>query len=400
MALALHLGNAETNERILLIETKGTVAEDLAGALSEMDSLALGTLCTKPLYHAAISPEPPHRLTPAQRLEAVAALEEKLGLTGHARIVVLHEKEGREHLHIVWSRINLGRMTSVSDSHNYRKHEEVARDLERRFGHGFVQGAHVDRKGKRRPERSPTRAELRQEERTGISIRRVREEVTAAFRSSDGPQAFTRALRAKGYILARGDRRDFVIIDQAGGIHSLARRIEGVRIAELRTFMAGLDPETLPNIEEARAMVFRERRAKVRKAFQKTGPSFSKWVSHREPPRATLRRNLLTLFRGYGIRLTSIRSASWRITFRAVGASLSLPLPRIPPVRARRRKKVGEMKAAWRYFLPRRHPMPIPDENEVMKLFPRRTGPMSLYELICFHRANGTLALFLQSMGL
>ena len=51
--LAAHLGNAETNERITLIETRGTVADDLRGALLEMDAYALGTKCQRPLYHAA-----------------------------------------------------------------------------------------------------------------------------------------------------------------------------------------------------------------------------------------------------------------------------------------------------------------------------------------------------------
>lgn len=52
-----HLGNAEKNERVSLIETRGTVAPDLRGALVEMDAYAVGTRCQKPLYHAAISPD-------------------------------------------------------------------------------------------------------------------------------------------------------------------------------------------------------------------------------------------------------------------------------------------------------------------------------------------------------
>jgi hypothetical protein len=52
--------------------------------------------------------------------------------------VVVHEKEGREHCHIVWSRIDLDKMRTISDSHNYRTHEIVARDLEREFGHARV----------------------------------------------------------------------------------------------------------------------------------------------------------------------------------------------------------------------------------------------------------------------
>jgi len=256
-ALALHLGNAEKNERVTLLETRGTVARDLRDALVEMDAYAVGTRCQKSLYHAAISPEPPHRLTPEQRAEAIDALEVKLGLVGHSRVVVLHEKLGRQHIHIVWSRIDLERMRAVSDSHNYRKHEEVARDLERRFGHDRVQGAHHERDGPdgakvQRPDRTPSRAELRQEERTGIKGKDVKAEVTALFRTSDNAEAFKAALEDHGYILARGDRRDFVIVDRAGGIHSLAHRIDGMKAAPLREFMANIQIENVPSIAEAR----------------------------------------------------------------------------------------------------------------------------------------------------
>jgi hypothetical protein len=261
--LATHLGNAEKNERVSLIETRGTIAQDLRGALVEMDTHAIGTRCERSLYHAAMSPEPPHVLTPAQRSEAIDALEKKLGLDGHARIVVMHEKLGRQHIHIVWSRIDLANMRSVSDSHNYRKHEEVARDLERRFGHDRVQGAHHEREGVERPDRTPSRAELQQQERTGITGKLVKEDVTAAFRASDGPEAFRAALQEKGYTLARGDRRDYVILDAKGGIHSLARRIDGMKTAPLREFMAAINPEDVPTIEQAREIIAeRERRAR------------------------------------------------------------------------------------------------------------------------------------------
>jgi hypothetical protein len=250
--LAAHLGNAEKNERVTLLETKFLLAKDLKGALIEMDAYAAGTRCERTMYHAAMSPEPPHRLTPEQRAEAVEILEAKLGFVGFSRVVVMHEKHGREHIHVVWSRIDLKTMKAVPDSHNYRKHEEVARDLERRFGHARVQGAHHERDGVARPERTPSRSELRQEERTGIKGKDVRAEVTAAFKASDSPEALKKALLEKGYILAQGDRRDFVVVDRAGGIHSLARRIEGMKAAALREFMAPVDREALPTIARAK----------------------------------------------------------------------------------------------------------------------------------------------------
>jgi Relaxase/Mobilisation nuclease domain len=254
-ALAAHLGNAEKNERVSLLEVRDTIAQDLRGALIEMDAYAAGTRCERPLYHAAISPGPPHRLSPEERIEAIDALEKKMGLDGHARVVVLHEKYGREHIHIVWSRVDLKTMRAVPDSHNYRKHEEVARDLERRFDHERVQGAHAERGGAKRPDRTPSRAELRQEERTGIKGKDVKREVTEAFRASDNAEAFKAALEDKGYVLAKGDRRDFVLVDRAGGIHSLARRIDGIKAAELRTYMAAIDRNALPDAAPIKAQI-------------------------------------------------------------------------------------------------------------------------------------------------
>jgi hypothetical protein len=144
-------------------------------------------------------------------------------------------------------------MKAVPDSHNYRKHEETSRELERRFGHERVQGAHVEREGRKRPDRTPSRAELRQEERTGITGKQVKAEVSEAFRTSDSPAAFKAALEERGYQLARGDRRDYVVIDSAGSIHSLARRIDSMKAADLRAYMSPLDGGEIPSIAESRA---------------------------------------------------------------------------------------------------------------------------------------------------
>ena len=64
------------------------------------------------------------------------------------------------------------RNCAIPDSFNYRKHEEVARDLERRFGHARVQGAHAEREGVERPPRTPSMIEM-QAARTKIDPRAV-----------------------------------------------------------------------------------------------------------------------------------------------------------------------------------------------------------------------------------
>jgi len=256
--LAAHLTRTDTNERAEVKEIKGTVAQDLSGALREMEAVAAGARTTKPFYHGSINTRADEPLTDEQRMYAIDKLEAALGLTGQARVVVVHEKEGREHCHIVWSRIDLDRMAAISDSHNYRKHEEVARDLEREFGHERVQGAHVERDGSARPERTPSHSEMLQSERTGISPDQAKEFMTGIWQSTKNGKEFKAALEEKGWMLARGDRRDFVAIDQHGGVHSIARRVEGAKAADVRQRFADIDPKTLSSVAEAK-QVQRER---------------------------------------------------------------------------------------------------------------------------------------------
>jgi hypothetical protein len=251
--LAAHLERTDTNERADVIELRGVAGETLADALYEMEAVASGCPnCKKPFYHASINTRADERLSPEQRMQAIDRLEKDLGLTGQPRAVVVHEKEGREHCHIVWSRIDLDKMRTISDSHNYRTHEIVARGLEREFGHARVQGAHVERDGKERPERTPSHKEHQQAARTGISPKQAKEQITALWRSTDNGQAFQAALEEKGWLLARGDRRDFVAVDPKGGTHSLARRIEGATTKDVRARLADLDPRGLPSVAEAK----------------------------------------------------------------------------------------------------------------------------------------------------
>jgi hypothetical protein len=273
--LAVHLMRTDTNERAEVKEIRGTAAEDLRGALLEMEAVAAGARTTKPFYHGSINTRADERLTDEQRSYAIDKLEAALGLTGQARVVVVHEKEGREHCHIVWSRIDLDRMAAISDSHNYRKHEEAARALEREFGFERVQGAHVERDGKPRPDRTPSHREMLQAERTGVSPQDARTFMTATWRTTKNGKEFQAELEKKGWILARGDRRDFVAIDPNGGVHSVARRIEGAKAEDVRQRFADIDPRGLMSVAEAK-QVQRERHGHHRRHGgrdrQGTGP--------------------------------------------------------------------------------------------------------------------------------
>ena len=253
-SLAAHVLRGDTNELVKVEEIRGVVSEDVEGALREMEAVACCTNTRKPLYHASINTPVEERMTPEQRARAIDRLEEALNLTGQPRVVVIHEKKGREHCHIIWSRTDLEKSIAIRMDHNFRTHEIVARELEREFGHERVQGAHVERDGKPRPARTPGHDEMQQAARTGLKAKEAKEQITALWRATDSGQAFQAAIEEKGWILARGDRRDFVVVDPQGGTHSLARRIDGAKAKDVRERMADLDASALPTAQEARAM--------------------------------------------------------------------------------------------------------------------------------------------------
>jgi hypothetical protein len=93
---------------------------------------------------------------------------------------------------------------------------------------------------------------MQQAERTKISPQDARDHITGLWRGTKTGEEFAQALDASGWKLARGDRRDFVAIDPKGGVHSLARRIEGAKVKDVRARMAGIDMDRLPSVADGR----------------------------------------------------------------------------------------------------------------------------------------------------
>jgi len=253
--LAAHLLKAE-NERVELWGISGTVARTVNAAVDNWRAFALGTTCDKPLYHAQLNPSPDDRPLSREEWEkAIGIFEKEMGLEGYPRAVVFHEKKGREHIHLVYSRFNpeleQEKLKAWSDSWNYPKHERASREIERELGLRKTKGVFVEREGPR-PERTPTHDAMQQGERTQRDPKEIKAEVSALYaaRANNGP-AFVQALEAAGYTLARGDKRGFVILDQAGGVHSLTRAASA-KAGDLGKTLHEYRLDDLPSVEQAR----------------------------------------------------------------------------------------------------------------------------------------------------
>jgi hypothetical protein len=253
--LARHLMNGFDNESIELAEVHGAVADDLSGAFAEFEAVSRGTKASEYLYSLSISPPSP--LTRAQYFEAIAAIENRLGLADQPRAVVFHVKEGREHCHVVWSRIDIENMRAIHMAHDRRKLMDLACELARKYGLDLPPGLRAwEAKQKFEKEKlEPTLAEQAQQQATGITPEQRREEITAAYVASDSPEAFRAALEEKGYVLARGERRGFVVVDKFANVHSLTRYVQGHKAGAIKKKLAPLTPEDLPTVDEAKEYV-------------------------------------------------------------------------------------------------------------------------------------------------
>jgi hypothetical protein len=250
---ATHLMRTDGGQTVRLAEARGLAGHDIPGWFRQMEAVSFGTRAENYFYHADINPREDEPLTEGQWGEAVDRLEHNLGLDGHSRFVVEHEKNGRTHRHVFWSRIDPDTMTAVSDSKTYRIHERTADELEKAFGHEPTP------RGRGPEGRNPHNWEVFRGQKTGIDPYDVGAELTSLWRQADTGPAYAAALESHDYILCEG-RRGFCVVDPAGKEHSLARRIEGARKKDIDARMADVDREALPTVEEAR-QIARDRHA-------------------------------------------------------------------------------------------------------------------------------------------
>lgn len=264
--LAIHLMNALDNEDVEIVQVRGAVAGDLYGAFAEFEAVAMGTRARKPLYSLSINPSAP--LTRDQYREAIDLVEKRLGLAAQPRAIVFHVKDGREHCHVVWSRIDVERMRAVHMAHDKRKLMDCACEIAHRFGLELPPGlkAWEDKQAFRKDKLESSLGEKAQAEATGISAEQRRAEITACYEKADSGAAFANALEESGYVLARGDRRSFVVVDCFGAPHSLTRYVKSHSAKVVKAKLAAIDPATLPDVEQAREIMRARRRAHEERA--------------------------------------------------------------------------------------------------------------------------------------
>ena len=248
-ALADHLMNDRDNDHVTVLEVRGFVADDLHGALSEAYAISKATQCTQFMFSLSLNPPQDHIASEQDFFDAADRAEEKLGLRGQPRAIIIHEKEGRRHAHVVWSRIDGEEMKAINLPHFKSKLRDLSRNLY--LDHGWVLPNGLATYGNKNP-LNFTLAEWQQARRQDADPREIKQVFREVWERSDTRKSFSNGLAERGYFIAKGDRRGFVAVDVNGDIFSLSRLI-GEKAKAVKAKLGSTDD--LPYVTDVRADV-------------------------------------------------------------------------------------------------------------------------------------------------
>lgn len=238
--LARYLENTEENEHFHVLDIQGTNhPKDLKKSLTEMSLTSELTKGKHGLYHVQFSPEMgfDRRMPPREWLKAAQIIEKHLRLVGQKRVIVLHEKEGRIHGHMVWERYNHATGKLIPMSKNYEKHDKARGEIEKVLSHNRTyqrSTAPVSEKLNRLQEKKDHKKEL-----------------TKIWHNTKDGASFVKEAQKAGYKIAVGQERPWRVVTPDGKDLNLVKQLDkGINTKEVGERLNPIRKE-LPSIQQA-----------------------------------------------------------------------------------------------------------------------------------------------------
>jgi hypothetical protein len=299
--LALHLLKQE-NEHVEVHEVRGFASHNLMAALNEAYAISRATRCKQFLFSLSLNPPKHENVSTETFKQAIDRAEEKLGLNDQPRAIVFHEKNGRRHCHVVWSRIKLDEMKAVQLSFSKRRLIDLSRELFLEHGWTMPEGL---RQSHERDPRNFTLAEWQQAKRIGKDPKQIKAVFQECWSLGKTQNAFAHALKEQGYMLARGDRRGFVAVDHRGEVFAVSKWV-GIKTKEVRARLT--DEKNLPSVEEARSQIAKDMTARLETLSQEQMTVFTTRWAELEVKRQALVRQ----YQAERQKLTETQQSFWQ----------------------------------------------------------------------------------------
>ncbi len=244
-ALGQHLadkGRVRENDVTQMGASRGIVSGLIEDAIMELTRIVSHASSSKPVYHVHV--DPAGEWSEHQWERYWILFESEFGFHRQAFVEALHKKHGREHRHRAYSRVRPNG-TVIPLSHDYARREKIARLAEFEFGAKHVPGAHnravtaalrqaghaavadsIDAAGLTTMPKPVARMTPRQRHQSKHTRIDPLEVATVAFRvwQITPTEKLIERFALEGLCLCQGEQVP-VLIDPAGGVHSLTRVI-------------------------------------------------------------------------------------------------------------------------------------------------------------------------------
>ena len=253
-----------TRERVGFVHTEnlGGIEDDCAAIGLMIDTAKRSTRCKAPVYAFSLGWHPEETPSREEMIEAGREALAVLKIQDHQALMISHTDTAHPHVHVIVNRIHPETGVAAVLSYDQPKLQAWALEYERAHGKVYCQArafnALVRQVAKEQDGRPPPR-------------RYVDNTLAECWTRSDSGRSFKTALEAKGWGLAKGDRKEAVLmaVTPSGRAFAVLRELnkglpkgQTIKGAEFDRQTADLKREDLHPVKEVQQEM--ERRARSR----------------------------------------------------------------------------------------------------------------------------------------
>lgn len=265
----LHDKQAQTKERVMWTETINLPTQDPDKAFNWMAHTSMNANRLKrqagvpatgrknlagDVYSFSLAWHPKQEPDRDTLLQSALETLGLLRLQDHQAVIVAHNDTEHPHVHVVCNLIHPENGKKAVVSYDRLTLSQWAEGVERNEGEILCEQRVINNQ-KRREQNNKLKLVKHKEPKLEIAPL-----INELYQQSDSGNTFRAAVEEKGYTLAKGDARGYVLVDERGKIYSLSRQLEGQRSKDVRERLK--DVQELPmgkEISEERQSFDRDR---------------------------------------------------------------------------------------------------------------------------------------------
>lgn len=241
----LHDKKADTKDRVAWTYTHNLTTENPELAMKMMAYTAINRNRLKqdagvpltgrkginqPVYTFSLGWSPDQEPTlEHMKSKALDALE-LLGLKDHEAVFVGHSDTAHPHVHAIVNLVNPQDGKTQRPQNDRLKLSTWAEAYEKEYGKIYCEQRVINNEERRQGKKVKHRSDKVEK---AASIQSL-------YNQAKDAHDFQKALEKKGYTLASGDRRGFVLVDQEGKVSSLSRQLKGQRAKDIKERLSEL----------------------------------------------------------------------------------------------------------------------------------------------------------------